>query len=216
MKLDPNLRIVPQAITGFSKLLVDARKGYASKRNAVTLFESMLDSGGSLERSLLAQMESEGILTVEAVRQDDESIAEVVRFTFERFSDHAIASRLFNDHLRASDVAGSFQAGQSLHDFVFGPKSYERAGIIEAMAIQLPERTGVEILDVGAKASYVVRHAFQESLLWREQSHFTDRTFELVRVLFHTTDELNDLLVSISTEPSNKFNAFFSTSSSWE
>ena len=209
MKLDPNLGIVPQAIIGFSKLLVDAGKGYASKGNAVTLFESLLVSGGSLERSLLVQMESEGILTVEAVRQDDESIAEVVRFTFERFSDHAIASRLLNDHLRASDVAGSFQAGQPLHDFVFGPKSYERAGIIEAMAIQLPERTGVEILDVGAKASYVVRHAFQESLLWREQSHFTDRTFELVRVLFHTTDELNDLLVSISTEPSNKFNAFF-------
>ena len=209
MKLDPNLGIVPKAIAGFSQLLVDAGKGCASKGNAVALFESVLDSGGSLDKSLLAQLESEGLVTVEAIRQDDKSLAEVVRFTFERFSDHAIASRLLDKHLNASDVAGSFQAGQPLQDFVFGPKSYERAGIIEAMAIQLPERTGVEILDVGAKPSYAVRHAFLESLLWREQSHFTDRTFQLVRGLFQTMDELNDLLVSISTEPSNKFNAFF-------
>ena len=208
MKLDPNLEIVPKAITGFAQLLADAGKGYAPKREAVTLFESVLTSGGSLEKSLLAQLESEGLLTVEPLRQDDGSLAEMVRFTFERFSDHAIASRLLDDHLNTHDVASSFQADKPLHKCVFGPENYERAGIIEAMAIQLPERTGVEILDVGSEASYTVRDAFLNSLLWREQSHFTGRTFELVRGLVQT-DELTDLLVSISTEPSNKFNALF-------
>ena len=206
MKLDPNLEIVPKAITGFAQLLVTAGKAYAPKHEAVTLFESVLASGGSLEKSLLTQLESEGLLTVEPLRQDDGSLAEMVRFTFERFSDHAIASRLLDDHLKTHDVASSFQADQPLHKCVFGPENYERAGIIEAMAIQLPERTGVEILDVGAEAPYVVRDAFRASLLWRKQSHFTGRTFELIRDLVHT-DELTDLLVSISTEPSNKFNA---------
>ena len=208
MQLDPNLEIVPKAITGFAQLLMDTGKGYALKGEAVTLFESVLAPGGSLEKSLLAQLVSEGLLTVEPLRQDDGSLIEMVRFTFERFSDHAIASRLLDDHLNVQDVADSFQAGQPLQKFVFGPESYKRAGIIEAIAIQLPERAGVEILDVGAEASYVVRDAFLESLLWREQSHFTDRTLELVRDLSQTY-ELNDLLVSISTEPSNKFNALF-------
>ena len=208
MKLDPNLEIVSKAITGFAQLLADADRGYAPKREAVTLFESVLASGGSLEKSLLAQLENEGLLTVEPLRQDDGSLAEMVRFTFERFSDHAIASRLLDDHLNTNDVASSFQADQPLHKCVFGPENYERAGIIEAMAIQLPERTGVEILDVGAEAQYVVRDAFRASLLWRKQSHFTGRTFELIRGLVHT-DELTDLLVSISTEPSNKFNALY-------
>ena len=208
LKLDPNLQIVPKAITGFTQLLVEAGKGYAQKREAVTLFESVLASGGSLEKSLLTQLESEGLLTVEPLRQDDGSLVEMVRFTFERFSDHAIASRLLDDHLNTHDAVSSFQADQPLHKCVFGPENYERAGIIEAMAIQLPERTGVEILDVCAKAPYVVRNAFQASLLWREQSHFTGRTFELIRGLVHT-DELSDLLISIGTEPSNKFNALF-------
>ena len=208
MQLDPHQEIVPQAISGFAQLLVEAGEAYASKRDAGALFESVLDSGGSIEKSLLAQLESEGLLTVEPLRQDDGSHAEMVHFTFERFSDHAIASRLLDDHLNNNDVAGSFQAGQPLRKCVFGPKNYERAGIIEAIAIQLPERTGVEILDVGVEAGYVVREAFQESLLWRNQSHFTDRTFELAEGLFQGY-ELNDLLVSISTEPSNKFNALF-------
>ena len=208
MQLDPNLEIVLKAITDFAQLLVDAGKAYAQKREAVTLFESGLASGGSLEKSLLTQLESEGLLTVEPLRQDDGSLAEMVRFTFERFSDHAIASRLLDDHLQTHDVASSFQADQPLHKCVFGPENYERAGIIEAIAIQLPERTGVEILDVGAEAPYVVRNAFRASLLWRKQSHFTGRTFKLIRGLVHT-DELTDLLVSISTEPSNKFNALY-------
>ncbi len=208
MKLDAYQEIVPRAITRFSKLLVDTGKGYAPKREAVSLFESVLASGGSREKSLLTQLESEGLLTVELVRQDDGSRTEMVRFTFERFSDHAIASRLLDDHLNTHDVAASFQAGQPLHECVFGPVNYERAGIIEAMAIQLPERTGVEILDVGSEVSYPVRNAFLNSLLWREQSRFTGRTFELCRGLVDT-DELSDLLVSISTEPSNKFNALF-------
>ena len=162
MNLDVHQEIVPKAITGFAQLLVDAGKGYASKREAVTLFESIMPSGGSLEKSLLAQLESEGLLTVEPLRQEDGSLAEMVRFTFERFSDHAIATRLLDDHLNTHDVTGSFQADKPLHECVFGPGNYKRGGIIEAMAIQLPERTGVEILDVGSKASNTVRDAFFE------------------------------------------------------
>ena len=208
MKLDLHQEIVPRAITGFAQLLVDSGKGYAPKRETVILFESILASGGSRERSLLAQLESEGLLTVEPIRQNGGSLAEMVRFTFERFSDHAIASRLLDDHLNTHNVASSFQGHKPLHDCVFGSGNYERAGIIEAMAIQLPERTGVEILDVGSEVSYPVRSAFLNSLLWREQSHFTGRTFELCRALLDT-NELSDLLISISTEPSNKFNALF-------
>ena len=207
MKLDPHLAIAPKAISGLAQLLID-RRGYVAKSEAIALFELIRGSEGSLEKSLLSQLESEGLLAVEPVRQNDGSVAEMVRFTFERFSDHAIAVRLLDDHLDVTDAASSFRNGRFLRAFVFGSESHEHAGIIEAMAIQLPERAGVEILDVGGDELWTVRGAFLESLLWREQSHFTDRTFDLVRDLIDEA-ELNDLLVSISTEPSNKFNALF-------
>ena len=206
MQLDPHHEIVPKAIGDFALALTEAGKGSITKEEAINLFESVVRSEGNLEKSLLAQFENEGIITVETVRQEDQSVTEIVRFTFERFSDHEIAKRLLDDYLNTDDVASSFQNGQPLCEFVFGPKNHERAGIIEAIAIQLPERTNVEILDTGNETSLVVQKAFTESLLWREQTHFTKRTFQLAVELLEA-NEMNDLLVSISTEPSNTFNA---------
>ena len=209
MHLDPNLNIVPKAIGKFARSLAKAGKGYLTKKKAVALFEKLFKSEGRLDRSLLSQLESEGLLSIEAVPQKIRgAVTEIVRFTFERFSDHEIAKRLLDDHLDPNDVTGSFQIGRPLRKVVFGPANYKQAGVIEAIAIQLPERTGVEILDVGNRASFAVLNAFTESLLWREQVHFTERTLELARQTLET-DELNDILVSIATEPSNRFNARF-------
>ena len=211
MKLDPHQEIVPKAISGFAQLLVDTGRGHATKRNVVDQFESLRPSGGELGKSLLVQLQNEGLLTVELMRQDDGSSSEMVRFTFERYSDHAIARRLFDEHLDTTAITASFQTGQPLHEFAFGPPNHERAGVVEAMAIQLPERTTIEILDVhpDATASPVVCRAFMASLLWREQRFFLDRTFELVQRLL-PPDEVDDLLITVATEPANKFNALYS------
>lgn len=208
MKLDSHLGIVPKAIAGFAQLLAEAGKGYIWKNEAVAFFESVLPSGGLLDKSLLSQLESEGLLTIEPIHHEDGELIELVRFTFERFSDHAIAAQLLHLHLKKGNVVSSFQPNQPLHEFLFGQKSYGRAGIIEAMAVQLPEQTGVEILDIANKTPWVVRQAFLDSLLLREQSHFTDRTFELALGQL-SSNEMSDLLISISTEPLNKFNAHY-------
>lgn len=208
MQLDEHHEIIPKAINGFARLLVDSGRGYASRYEVIDLFESILNSGGYLERSLLSQFESEGLLAVEPVAQDDGSVVAMVRFTFERFSDHAIAKHLLDSHLNIDDASSSFQPNQPLHEFVFGERNYENAGVIEAIAIQLPERANIEILDVGHGDSWEIRDAFRESLLWREQSCFTEHTFDLVKNIFQQTD-INDLLISISTEPLNRFNALF-------
>ena len=90
MKLDPRHDIIPRAISGLAGLLLDSRDGYVDTAEAVELFESMHRSDGRVERSLLSQLESEGLLTVEPLPQHDGSISEAVRFTFERYSDHVI------------------------------------------------------------------------------------------------------------------------------
>ena len=208
MTLDPNLEIVQTAIIEFVRLLTDASKGHVLKAEAIDRFEAVLSSDGRLDRSLLCQLESEGVLTVEPLPQYDGSVREMVRFTFERFSDHLVAAHLLDEHLDVNDVIGSFEVDRPLGMLLCGPGTHQRAGIIEAVSIQLPERTGVEVLDVVAGRSSVVRSGFLGSLLWREQAYFSDRTLELVRDLVDA-DKLSDLLVSLSTEPSNKFNAQF-------
>ena len=210
MKLDPHQDIIPKAISGFAHLLINARHGYVDAATTVDSFESIRPSDGRLEKSLLSQLESEGLLTVDVVPRDDGSSTKAIRFTFERYSDHAIATRLLDDHLDEGDVEGSFSVGRPLHELVHGPRSVEAAGVIEAMAIQLPERTGVEIVEIDSDTdpSWLLRRAFIESLLWRDQSFFSERTFDLARELMRGPD-FNELLISIGTEPANKFNARF-------
>jgi hypothetical protein len=206
MKLDHNLELVETALTRFADLLVERGEGYASKTEVVAVFDGVLPSDGRLDRSLLAQLESEGVIALEPVRKADGSIVRMVRHTFERYSDHAIAARLLEEHLNPDDPTGSFAAGTPLGQFTFGAKNYRNAGVIEAIAIQLPEKVGTEIIDLSPEDDWTVRNAFNESLLWREQTYFTDRTLELVQQL-NSTNRVLDVLVSIATEPSNKFNA---------
>ena len=176
MMLDPHQDIIQRAISGFAQLLIDARDGYVSTTSAGELFESIRRSNGALDKSLLSQLESEGLLTVEMVPRGDGALAKAVRFTFERYSDHAIASRLLDDSLDESDVRGSFSAGSPLHEVVYGPRSIQAAGVIEAIAIQLPERTGIEIVELNSDPPWLLQRAFVESLLWREPSFFLQRT----------------------------------------
>ncbi|MGA7326953.1 MAG: hypothetical protein WBX25_21295 [Rhodomicrobium sp.] len=206
MGLDPKLDIVERALHGFVNQLVCRGEGYLPKAQAITFFETILPCNGNLNRSLLSQLESEGLLAVEPVRQYDGCVEAMVRFTFERFSDHAIAARLLDDHLSKEDIEGSFKAGERLGELVFGEESHRYAGIIEAIAIQLPERTGHEILELRGTSSWIVRDAFFESFLWRDQKCFSDRTFELLEV-HGDSHSVNKVLISIATEPANKFNA---------
>jgi hypothetical protein len=206
MKLDPNLELVETALSRFADILVARGEGYAMKAEAIAAFESVLPSSGRLDRSLLSQFESEGIIALEPVRQVDGSVSSMARFTFERYSDHAIAARLLQEHLNPSDSTASFVAGTRLGELTFGAENYRYAGIVEAIAIQLPEKAGVEILDLSPDHDWTVQNAFNESLLWREQAYFTDRTFELVQQV-NDADRVRDLLISIATEPNNKFNA---------
>jgi hypothetical protein len=206
MRLDPHLEVVERALKRFADLIVSDGVGYASKSDAIAAFDEILPPSGSLERSLLAQFESEGVIALEPVRQDNGSFVKMVRFTFERYSDHAIAKRLLDEHLDPSNPHASFANGTRLGEVAFGSRNYRFAGIIEALAIQLPETVQIEIADFRTEIDWTVENAFQESLLWRDQAFFSDRTLELVH-RFNDEDGVRDVLVSVATEPGNKFNA---------
>lgn len=208
MRLDPHLDLVATALANFTDILVSRGEGYAPKADVIAAFEAVLPSGGSLEKSLLSQFESEGVLAIEPILEDDNKIVPMVRFTFERYSDHAIAARLLREHLNREDVKGAFSEDTVLGRLVFGEEYYQVAGIIEAIAIQLPECCGVEIVDLRSEVHWAVRQAFLDSLLWREQRFFVDRTFECLRHL-ESDDGIRDILISVATESENKFNALY-------
>lgn len=206
MKLDRNAEIVGRAIRQFAGLVVKSGTGYVGKRDAMAGFEGILSGQENLDRSLLSHFENEGLLSLEIVQDASGQRSEMVRFTFERIGDFTIASELLTQHLKLNDVVGCFKAAGPLRELVFGKDRRLKAGIIEAMAVLLPEKTGMEILDLDEKMPFEAHIAFKGSLLLRQQSHFTDRTLELAEKFLIDYD-VAELFISIATEPDNKFNA---------
>lgn len=210
MGLFPRLRIVEQALEAITAAMVSARSGYLPMGAVHALLEGLHPSQNKAEQSLFFQLENEGVLTVEP-EVDGKLITEMVRFTFERLSDHRVAQALLETEVTSADPAPAFAQGGALRDYVMGDNAYRFAGIAEAFAVQLPERYGVELLDLidDEWAAYQHLPAFRSSLLWRRQDAFTARTVELLE---ESADDLDDdlwldTMIAVATEPANAFNA---------
>ncbi len=212
MGLYPRLRIVETALERLTQAMVDTRTGYLPIAVVNSLLEQLHPSQNRTEQSLFFQLENEGVITVEPVI-DGTVMLELVRFTFERLSDHRIAQALLDAAITGSDPAPAFAPGGALREYVVGPNAYRFAGIAEAFAVQLPERFGVELIDLidDDTAIYNLMPGFRNSLLWRRHDAFRERTLELLNehADYLEGDPWLDTLIAIATEPGNKFNADF-------
>ncbi|MES2259502.1 MAG: hypothetical protein V4724_13315 [Pseudomonadota bacterium] len=208
MQLDRRQHIVLRAIQRLTEAFVQAEASYLPVLDVGPLLDAFHASGGRVADSLMAQLESEGMLTIEPIRGEGDEVVDAVRFTFERFSDHQIAQRLLELHVDGDNSSSAFATERPLHEYIAGPNMYRHVGVIEALAIQLPQRFGLELPDLlpEGEVNWSIKQAFDQSLLWRDQSVFTARTLELVAKLLGTS-RASLVLLEIATEPHNLFNA---------
>lgn len=213
MRLDSRQRVVARALQELTQRLLTTQSSYLPLTDAIVCFDAVHPSMGQRERSLLTELEHEGVLTVEPVYTDDNQKEEQVRFTFERFSDFQIAGYFLQQHMQGKHSVLPMEKATPLYEFLTRKDIYRFAGIVEALAVLLPEQTGVELPELSAGTTapdWIVEAAFLKSLLLRQQDRFSDRTREFV-LEFSTEYENHWLstLISIGTEPDNKFNAYY-------
>jgi hypothetical protein len=214
-KVELDLRLVPQrniprrALNAFLQACSEqGDTGALTVESTFELLEGIHPSGALTEKSLFSAFLGEGVLTQD-VEWHEGSPQEIIRFTFERFSDHLRAKHLL-DQVDRSDIQGSFRK-EPLAGYFSLYKSWKFAGLVEALAVQIPEQFGLELFDVlptNALMSDTHGEAFRTSLAWRAPQAFTDRTAEWVKKLCDSTGESPyGLLLLVSTEPSNPYNA---------
>ena len=162
--------------------------------------------GRSADEDLLFQLENEGMLAVDPMPTASGVAAQAVRFTFERMGDHAIAADLLA-RSNGSGAAGLCAAGTPLYAALNDADSWIVPGLLEALAVQLPEGFGVELPDLaGLPSIFGADHAFEQSLQARQLEAITARTWELVDAV--GGDPLRyDTLIALATEPGHPDNA---------
>ena len=208
--LFPRLRIVEQALATLTQAMIEVRSGYLPIAEVLALLETLHPFQNQTEQSLFFQLENEGVLTVEPL-VDGPDTTEMVRFTFERLSDHRIAQALLDAAITDDDPAPAFALDGALRDYVVGRQAPRFAGIAEAFAVQLPERFGIELMELidDDLTLYNLVPGFRASLLWRRHDAFSARTLDILEQFtdYMDGDPWLDTMIAIATEPDNAFNA---------
>ncbi|MXV52673.1 trypsin-like serine protease [Pedobacter sp. HMF7647] len=116
---------------------------------------------------------------------DTKADEDIVYFSYERFGDFFIARELLKDFETAEQLRASFQDGQRLGDLI-ADHYHANHGILEALAVILPEKFGLEIFEVYDwaftsedenirwKASEWINHWLLGSLKWRTSQSIQD------------------------------------------
>lgn len=204
LKVSPKRGLVSKAVEALAREMSETGRAEVGFDRADELIRAVHD-GNDIERDLLFQLESEGYLAVEQDAFSRTDARQIVRFTFERMGDHAIVAELLS---RSASAGPSMVCvpGTALHQALADRQSFIVPGLLEALAIQLPERFGIELPDLAHVPNELwLDSPFEGSLLTRRSTAFSSRTWELVNELGDERLRF-DTLIALSTEPDHPFN----------
>lgn len=204
LKIPPGRDPAQQALDALVREMADSGRADVALDRAEAIVHAVLP-GRSTDDDLLFQLETEGMLAVEPVIDPSRATAQVVRFTFERMGDHAVAADLLA-RSSADGVAGLCAPGTQLRNALDNLDSWIIPGLLEALAVQLPENFSVELPDlVGLPTGLELGDAFVQSLQVRRLDAITARTWELVDIIGGATLRY-DTLIALATEPDHPNN----------
>jgi len=216
---DNRRNLVQESVNLLAKEMAETGNPWLERTKASDIVNTLLVRK-SYQQSLFANLLSEGLLSEDLIYQslgsdeEDYQSVDVVKFPYERFSDHLIVQHLIKTHLDMSNLVDSFVLGKPLGN-LFSTESHAWAdsGWIEALSVQLPERVGQELVELvpRAKSWCVVRRAFLKSLIWRNLNKITTTTKNYLNEIYAEDDheEVYDVMLTITADPNHPFNANF-------
>jgi hypothetical protein len=191
-----------------SKLLPDSLEGIP-KQDARSLINSR-DPNPNIADSFFDILLDEGILSEDVSYKDEERGNLIIRFTYERFSDYFIAQELVD---KIENIETAFSSEGVISGLLKDNNYYSVAGIFEALAIIIAERFSRELKDLLPDdikiEKWQLDETFQNTVLWRSPSSFSDRTLEILNEIEGSSynNPALDILLKISTEPNHPWNA---------
>jgi hypothetical protein len=210
-------RHVQRAVEELSRSMADLPKNWLEKSQAKEIVAKIRQESPSMayERTLFRNLLHEGLLredvlyTTGTERSGESTHKVIVSFAYQILADHLLVSHwLATLGLESSSTA--FQSIESLRRLVSDKK--HESGWITALAIEVPERTGQELMEIchEVKTRLHFPNIFLESLIYRKPGSTSDATMDYLNYLLKRGDPVNeiyDALLMISCEPESALNA---------
>ncbi|WKZ14395.1 MAG: ATP-binding protein [Candidatus Jettenia caeni] len=210
---NPNELLVQKAVDALVAILIQKQSMWLEwneTKNIVDQIRPSINRSASLFEELVA----EGILFEEGISGSHANESKI-RIGFERFSEYLIAEK-YLEGLNADTISDAFENNGKLNFLITNQHAMNlHKGILEAMAIQIPEKFRIELNQVIRQHSTnpVLYRAVTESIKWRTNSSITDNTKRVISAYFSIPTEIeeainrNDALLSVSTRVGNLLNA---------
>lgn len=182
--------------------------------DAMEIFDKY--DNGKGEFTIFDLLISEGILSLDYEADTTGRKSEIVRFTYERFSDYYTANKILQKYPTLEELSDAFNPDKEIGLIL--DKEYKYRGIIEALSVEIPERYHIEFfaLVVYDEKKYLdedrlLNIYFSKSILMRSPSSITEETLVFLNKIrcngYHSV-ALNTLL-QLSTEPNHPWNSKF-------
>lgn len=210
LELDFNQKrkLVSKALDSLIVILVETNERWLLIDRAEETVNKLLP-GRDFSLSLYNGLVSEGILVEDVISHHDGTYEDVVSIAYERLADHLIVDSLLNTHLDLHSPEKAFDSGTPLEVLC---SSNRVIGLLEALCVQIPERTGKELVEFvpSIKSQYYLKEAFRQSLIWRKIDAFSDTTLKEIDKLLQDCDEWEEtlnVLLTLATFPNHRLNA---------
>ena len=236
--LDEHQNLVRQAINSIIQEMSQSQKAYVEKSRIIKFFDRIVPSQGSAKKSLLSALLDENFISEDWIHPNENNQGvEIIRFTFERFSDHFRAKYILDQYPRARQLKMACTPNEQNWSFkkiwqttlkffkiqeqgkifnLLKTNHYGCEGLMEALSIQIPEKYNKEFLNFisnekNSPLIYYMTSAFQNSLLWRNPESINENTVYWINREFPAgfgNTGLLDVLIRTSTDPAHKLNAY--------
>jgi len=214
---DPEARWVHKAIRALASKMVGYGRNWITVEEAKQIIDEVYPERSTrrnYSRSFFRALIDEHVITLDRIwNPDSGELMNAIRFTFQRFADHAIVEQLLTllgDNPKDEDFQAAFGAGGVIDLRSLG------FSIIEALAIQLPERFNKELTDFvdwnDEYIRYIVQQAILHSFIWRDPKAFPspERLCAYINErLGGLTDEVFSVLLTVCARPEHPLNAEF-------
>ncbi|GGF85887.1 hypothetical protein SAMN05216376_1274 [Mameliella alba] len=178
LKLAPRRKYPAKAIEILAGEIAKTSDPNIDYDRAAELLAQFCGTSPNLDSDLLEALSDEGLLAIEPIRENGED-KEYVRFSFERFGDHVAARAILDATLSDGSLPSSIAPDAPLSIACSQWSTPE--GVIDALAIQLPERTGIELPDAFEETKDRLYYCISaENIALRQRESVTARSLELL------------------------------------
>jgi hypothetical protein len=178
LKLSPRRKYPAKAIEILAGEIAKTTDPVIDYDRAAELLAPFCGTNPNFDSDLLEALSDEGLLAIEPIRENGKD-KDYVRFSFERFGDHVAAQAILEATLANGTLPSPLSPDAPLS--IACARRGAPQGVLDALAIQLPERTGIELPDAFEGAVSSLYYCISpENIAVRRRESVTVRSLELL------------------------------------